>query len=188
MPRCASRTSATSPAAARGRVELVEATRSEHVEACRELFLEYQRGLGVSLCFQGFEAELAGLPGDYAPPGGRLYLGLAGGKPAGCVALRPLFHRDAEMKRLYVRPAYRGSGLGRLLATRIVEDARALGYDNLKLDTLPQMKAAQRLYRALGFRDTAAYNENPVAGVRFMALDLNAGELSSARRGARRSG
>jgi ribosomal protein S18 acetylase RimI-like enzyme len=143
----------------------------------------------VSLCFQGFEAELAGLPGDYAPPRGRLYLALVGGKPAGCVALRPLFHRDAEMKRLYVRPAYRGSGLGRLLATRIVEDARALGYDTLKLDTLPQMKAAHRLYRALGFRDTAAYCDNPVAGVRFMALDLSAaGGSSSVRRGALRSG
>lgn len=153
--------------------ELVEAAGPETIEACRELFLEYQRGLGVSLCFQGFDRELAGLPGDYAAPRGRLYLALAGGRPAGCVALRPLFHRDAEMKRLYVRPPHRGSGLGRILARRIVEDARALGYDNLKLDTLPQMKAAQRLYEDLGFTDTAPYNDNPVAGVRFMALDLS---------------
>ena len=153
--------------------DLVEAASPEHVATCRELFLEYQRGLGVSLCFQGFDRELAALPGDYAPPRGRLYLALAAGRPAGCAALRPLFHRDAEMKRLYVRPAYRGSGLGRILAVRIIEDARSLGYESLKLDTLPQMKAAQRLYGDLGFVDTAPYNDNPVAGVRFMALDLS---------------
>lgn len=167
MSRCATKTSATSAG-----LELVQAQAPAQVEACRELFLEYQRALGVSLCFQGFEEELASLPGDYSPPRGRLYLALASGKPAGCVALRPLFHRDGEMKRLYVRPAYRGSGLGRLLAERVVEDARSLGYDNLKLDTLPRMRAAQRLYEELGFRDTAAYNDNPVPGVRFMALDL----------------
>ena len=149
-----------------------EALDAGSIAACRELFLEYQRGLGVSLCFQGFDAELAGLPGDYAPPRGRLFLALALGKPAGCVALRPLFHRDAEMKRLYVRPKYRGSGLGRVLAVRVIEEARALGYETLKLDTLPQMKAAQRMYETLGFRDTAPYNENPVRGVRFLALGL----------------
>ena len=153
-------------------VELREARAAEEVAACRELFVEYQRALGVSLCFQGFDAELAGLPGDYSPPRGRLVLALAGGKPAGCVALRPLFHRDAEMKRLYVRPAQRGAGLGRMLAVHVIGEARALGYETLKLDTLPAMKAAQRMYEALGFRDTAPYNDNPVTGVRFMALTL----------------
>lgn len=172
MSRSATRISATSHPAGRNRFVLVEASSPEQIRSCRELFVEYQRGLGVSLCFQGFDAEVANLPGDYAPPRGRLYLAIAGGKPAGCAALRPLFHRDAEMKRLYVRPAHRGSGLGRTLALRIVEDARALGYVSLKLDTLPAMKAAQRLYQDLGFRDTAPYNENPVTGVRFMALDL----------------
>jgi ribosomal protein S18 acetylase RimI-like enzyme len=165
MSRSATRTSATS-------FELVAAEGAGEIAACRELFAEYQRSLGVSLCFQGFDRELAGLPGDYAPPRGRLYLALAGGRPAGCVALRPLFHRDAEIKRLYVRSAHRGSGLGRILAQRVIDDARALGYEALKLDTLPQMKAAQRLYEDLGFRDTAPYNDNPVGGVRFMALDL----------------
>ena len=154
------------------RFELREARQPAELAACRELFAEYQRSTGVSLCFQGFDRELAGLPGDYAPPRGRLYLALARGKPAGCVALRPLFHRDAEIKRLYVRPAHRGSGLGRTLALRVIEDARALGYETLKLDTLPAMKAAQRMYEDLGFRDTAPYNDNPVAGVRFMALEL----------------
>ena len=169
MSRSSTRTSAT-----RAGFDLVGADTPGAVAVCRELFVEYQRALGVSLCFQGFDAELAALPGDYAPPRGRLYLALAAGRPAGCAALRPLFPRDAEMKRLYVPPAYRGSGLGGLLAARIIEDARALGYDNLKLDTLPAMKAAQRMYEKLGFRDTAPYNDNPVAGVRFMALPLRA--------------
>ena len=153
-------------------IELREAVAPADVAACRELFVEYQRGLGVSLCFQDFEAELAGLPGDYAAPRGRLVLATSKGRPAGCVALRPLFHRDAEMKRLYVRSQYRGSGLGRLLATTVIQAARDLGYETLKLDTLPQMKAAQRMYESLGFRDTAAYNDNPIDGTRFLALEL----------------
>jgi putative acetyltransferase len=167
MSRSSTRTSATS-------FELAAAASAVEVAACRELFLEYQRGLGVSLCFQGFDAELAALPGDYAPPRGRLVLALHAGRPAGCVALRPLFHRDGEMKRLYVRPSHRGSGLGWMLATYVIEEARALGYETLKLDTLPQMQAAQRMYEKLGFRDTAPYNDNPVSGVRFLALDLRA--------------
>ena len=149
-----------------------EALGAGSVAACRELFLEYQRSLGVSLCFQGFDAELAALPGDYSPPKGRLYIARLDGVPAGCVALRPLFHRDAEMKRLYVRPAHRGSGLGRLLAQRAIEAARAAGYETLKLDTLPSMHAAQNMYAKLGFRDTAPYNDNPIGGTRFLALEL----------------
>lgn len=170
MSRSGTRTSANSAA----RPELVPALSATEVAACRELFTEYQRGLGVSLCFQGFDAELAGLPGDYAPPRGRLVLALIAGRPAGCVALRPLSHRDAEMKRLYVRPAHRATGLGRALALHVIAEARSIGYEALKLDTLPQMTAAQRLYEKLGFRDAAPYNDNPVSGVRFMALDLGA--------------
>ena len=174
MPRSGTKTSATRPARPGAPAfDLIEASTPEEIAACRDLMVEYQRSLGVSLCFQGFDRELAGLPGDYARPRGRLYLALSGGRPVGCAALRPLFHRDAEMKRLYVRPAMRGSGLGRALALRIIEDARALGYDSLKLDTLPQMKAAQRLYQDLGFTDTAPYNDNPVEGVRFLALALS---------------
>jgi len=151
-----------------------EALDAASITACRNLFLEYQRGLGVSLCFQGFDAELAALPGDYAPPRGRLLIARHGEAVAGCVALRPLFHRDAEMKRLYVRPAHRGTGLGRLLAQRVIREARAIGYESLKLDTLPQMHSAQNLYAKLGFRETAPYNDNPIGGTRFLALDLRA--------------
>ena len=151
---------------------IAEALDARSVDACRELFREYQQGLGVSLCFQGFDRELAQLPGDYARPRGRLLLARIVGEPAGCVAVRPLGERDAEMKRLYVRPAYRGMGIGRVLAECAIDDARAIGYATLKLDTLPAMGEAQRLYAELGFGDTQPYNDNPVAGVRFLALEL----------------
>lgn len=138
----------------------------------RELFEEYQRSLGVSLCFQGFDAELAGLPGDYVPPRGGLWLASEAGGLAGCVALRPIDGAAAELKRLYVRPAFRGRGLGRSLAQHAIAHARAAGYRELRLDTLPSMRGAQSLYAALGFRDIAPYNDNPVDGVRFMGLEL----------------
>lgn len=149
-----------------------EALDAAAVAQCRELFVEYQQGLGVSLCFQGFDRELADLPAAYARPRGRLLLARIAGEPAGCVALRPIGSRDAEMKRLFVRPAYRGMGLGRALAECVIDEARALGYATLKLDTLPQMGEAQRLYAELGFAETPPYNDNPVDGVRFLALAL----------------
>lgn len=129
---------------------------------------EYEAWLEVDLCFQNFEKELAGLPGDYAPPCGRLLIA----EGAGCVALRPLDDAACEMKRLFVRPAYRGSALGKALVVRAIEEARGIGYSRVRLDTLPQMGGAQRLYEALGFRDIGAYRENPVVGARFMELEL----------------
>jgi GNAT superfamily N-acetyltransferase len=153
---------------------VVDAVTPDELAACRELFREYQRGLGVSLDFQAFDAELAGLPGAYAPPRGRLWLATLDCVPAGCVALRPLGEAEAEMKRLYVRPDFRGKDLGRRLAELAIGEARALGYRALKLDTLPTLHAALRLYAGLGFADTAPYNDNPIAGVRFLALDLAA--------------
>ncbi len=152
--------------------DLGEALDAAAVAQCRELFIEYQRGLGVSLCFQQFDRELASLPGDYSRPRGRLILARVAGEPAGCVAMRPLAAGTAEMKRLYVRPAHRGLGLGRTLAECVIDEARALGYGTLKLDTLPSMAGAQRLYAELGFADTPPYNDNPVDGVSFLARAL----------------
>lgn len=140
----------------------------------RELFLEYAQSLGFSLCFQSFDAELAGLPGDYAPPDGRLLLMEYEGQPAGCAALHKLEGQTCEMKRLYVRPAFRGKGLGRVLAERILSDARAIGYDRLRLDTVePVMKNAVAMYRLLGFREIAPYRANPIEGALYMELDLS---------------
>lgn len=143
------------------------------LETVRELFREYQRSLGIDLCFQGFEAELAGLPGDYAPPRGRLWLAESGdGAALGCIAMRALDAERAEMKRLYVRPAARGLGLGRRLAEALIAEARRLGYRAVCLDTLPTMATAQALYGELGFTDIAPYRVNPVPGARYMALAL----------------
>ena len=154
------------------RMEIVQALTPGHVAEARALFREYERSLGVDLCFQGFEQELAGLPGAYAPPRGRLLLSLDGAAPAGCVALRPLADAVCEMKRLYVRPAFRGRRAGRQLAEAVIAEARAIGYARMRLDTLPSMKEAIALYRALGFVEIAPYTTNPVAGALFMELAL----------------
>ena len=152
---------------------IAEAGGPAALAACRALFREYQRSLGVSLDFQGFEAELAGLPGAYAAPRGRLWLATLDGAPVGCAALRPLANGDCEMKRLYLRDAARGLGAGRALALAVIDAARSLGYRRILLDTLPAMAAAQALYARLGFREVAPYNDNPIAGTRFMALALD---------------
>lgn len=153
-------------------LQLREARDPADVEAVRALFREYQQSLGIDLCFQGFESELAALPGDYARPQGRLYLGLEAGVAAACIALRRLDATTAEMKRLYVRPAFRGRGHGRVLAQRVIDDARATGAARLVLDTLPGMREAQAMYEAFGFRDIPPYTHNPVPGARFMGLGL----------------
>ncbi len=144
----------------------------EDLALARQLFEEYAAWLGVDLSFQGFAAELAGLPGAYAPPRGRLLLAVTDDGAAGCVALRPLSDGVCEMKRLYVRSAFRGQGIGRLLADQVVADARAIGYRTMKLDTLPRMQAALRIYAALGFARCAAYYETPLADTVFMQLQL----------------
>ena len=144
----------------------------EDTETIRTLFLEYQKELGVSLCFQGFDQELATLPGAYAGPRGALLLLKAGAAVAGCVGLRPLDDERAEMKRLYIRPEFRGQGGGRKLAEAVISGARRTGYHTLCLDTLPQMTEAHALYASLGFREIPAYYANPLAGVRYCALEL----------------
>lgn len=138
------------------------------VAIARALFEEYQESLGFSLCFQNFDEELATLPGAYAPPEGRLLLAFAAGEPAGCIALRKIGDGVCEMKRLWVKPAFRGTGLGRRLAEALLAEARGIGYRRVRLDTLPSMRAAQALYEALGFRDIPAYNDHPIEGTRFM--------------------
>jgi ribosomal protein S18 acetylase RimI-like enzyme len=150
----------------------VPADTPARIEAVRALFVEYAASLDVDLGFQGFEAELQGLPGDYAPPGGALRLAQDGPVPVGCVALRRLDETTCEMKRLYVGPSARGTGLGRKLAEDAIGIARALGYRRMRLDTLPSMKTAQALYERLGFRETVPYRANPVPGARFLELDL----------------
>ena len=146
-------------------MRILQAQTAAELDAVRELFDEYQRGLGVDLCFQGFAEELATLPGRYAPPGGRLLLALEGTDPAGCVALRALEEGVCEMKRLFVRPAYRGQGLGYRLAMQIVNEAPALGYRLMRLDTLDILESAMRMYAAMGFQRRTPYYANPLPGV-----------------------
>ncbi|HEU4385197.1 MAG TPA: GNAT family N-acetyltransferase [Anaeromyxobacteraceae bacterium] len=150
---------------------LEQATSAEDVALARELFLEYQRAIGVDLCFQGFQAEVAGLPGAYVPPRGRLLLVRVEGRPAGCGALRPLEDGAAEMKRMWVRPAFRGRGLGRAVAEALLAAARAEGYARVRLDTLPVMTEAQALYRSLGFVEVPP-GPNPHPGAIHMELRL----------------
>lgn len=159
-------------------IEINEVIDGAEIAIVRTLLLEYQQALDIDLCFQGFAAELETLPGEYAPPGGRLLLASYDGEIAGCAALRPLQPLQSlqldtgEMKRLYVRPPYRSAGVGRQLAAHVIAEARAAGYQRIFLDTLPTMEGAQRLYESLGFKQIAAYRHNPIAGTRFLGLEL----------------
>lgn len=154
-------------------MQIFPANTQEHIEQARTLFEEYGAGLGISLCFQNFDQELKSLPGNYAPPDGRLLLAAEGDQLAGCIALRKLSPGICEMKRLFVRPAFRSQGLGRVLAEAIIDEARKLGYTHMRLDTLPGlMDKAITLYRSLGFIEIGPYRENPVEGAKFMELEL----------------
>jgi putative acetyltransferase len=154
-------------------LSVFQAESPAQIAQARELFREYAQSLGFSLCFQNFDQELAGLPGDYAPPAGRLLLAEYEGRLAACVALHKLDSTICEMKRLYLRRAFRGKGLGRALAERIIAEARQIGYQRMRLDTVePVMKDAVALYRKLGFKEIAPYRANPIAGAMYMELEL----------------
>lgn len=168
-----SQSSAISGSSVAKSLAFIQAESPQQIRLARELFLEYARSLGFSLCFQNFEGELAGLPGEYAPPQGRLLLAECEGQLAGCVALRRLQPEICEMKRLYLCPQFRGKGLGRAIAECIIAEARQMGYKRMRLDTVePFMKDAVAMYRKLGFREIAPYCKNPVAGAMYMELEL----------------
>ena len=158
------------------RIQLVTSADPNLLGAVREIFQEYADSLPIDLCFQNFEQELADLPGDYAPPRGALWLAHVGTQLAGCCALRPLDNVDypnaCEMKRLYVRPGFRGFGLGRTLAEAALENARIADYDCVLLDTLDDMESARALYEELGFHEVPPYYHNPIAGAHYLKVDL----------------
>ena len=155
-------------------MKLIEVKTDKGVQQARRLFEEYAAWLGFSLCFQNFDKELAELPGDYAPPNGCLLLAIENDQVMGCVALRKIGEGTGEMKRLYVRPEFRGKGLGRTLTERVIEVARDMGYLRLRLDTLPgKMDQAIAIYRSLGFKDIERYYNNPYEEAAFMQLILD---------------
>ncbi|HMN78145.1 MAG TPA: GNAT family N-acetyltransferase [Burkholderiaceae bacterium] len=157
-------------------IRLVVADTAALIDAAREIFLDYARSLAVDLSFQNFDAELAALPGDYAAPSGKLLLAWVDGELAACGAMRGLAESDyanaCEMKRLYVRPAFRRFGLGRLLAQSLLDEARSAGYSVMLLDTLDEMEAARELYASLGFEEIAPYYFNPIAGAHYLKAEL----------------
>jgi putative acetyltransferase len=157
-------------------IRIVDAEGEQGFEIARRLFhayaAEFADAIAETLCFQGFEAEVAGLPGRYAPPSGSLLLAMAGDEPAGCVAMRDLGNGTSEMKRLYVAPEFRGRGLGRRLVTEILRRAEEAGYARMVLDTVPEMADAIALYRSFGFAETPPYWDSPVEQTVYMARSL----------------
>jgi ribosomal protein S18 acetylase RimI-like enzyme len=170
LPLLAAATDSKSDAAL---LSIVPGHAIEHREQVRRLFSEYATSLGVDLGFQGFAEELATLPGGYAPPTGRLLIAMQGDEIAGCVAVRQLEPGVCEMKRLFVRPAFRGLGIGRALTDRMIQEAGEAGYQRMRLDTLPSMAEALALYRRIGFREIPPYRHNPIRGAVFLELELN---------------
>jgi ribosomal protein S18 acetylase RimI-like enzyme len=153
-------------------LELIQVQSEKDLEIVRELFEEYARSLGFDLDFQDFKKELVGLPGDYASPEGCILLANYDTKIAGCVALRKMDENICEMKRLYVRKAFRGKGIGKKLSVAIIEKARDMGYKSMRLDTVPAMKEAITLYQSLGFKEIEPYRYNPIEGAKFMELKI----------------
>ncbi len=154
-------------------IEILQTETPEQIEETKKLFREYEKWLGLDICFQGFEAELANLPGKYAKPSGRLFIASVDGKIAGCIVLRKLEENICEMKRLYLRDEFRGSGLGNKLIEKLIAEARLIGYQKMRLDTLPdKMNKAVKLYESHGFRQIPAYYQNPYGETLYLELDL----------------
>jgi ribosomal protein S18 acetylase RimI-like enzyme len=153
-------------------MQICQTSTPDEIAVARTLFEEYAEALGIDLCFQGFSDEVANLPGLYAPPRGRLLIAWVNDAAAGCVALRPVADDVCEMKRMYVRPAFRGQGVGKHLAETIIAEARQIGYASMRLDTLPSMNAATELYEALGFVRRSTYYDTPLKDTIFMELVL----------------
>lgn len=156
-------------------LEIFNVNDGPYIKIVRTLFKDYEAAIDTSLCFQSFETELASLPGDYVPPIGCLLLARINGEAAGCVALRKFDQGVGEMKRLFVYPKFRGLGIGYQLVKEVVDRAGRIGYKSLVLDTLPSMRRAIMLYESLGFVETLPYRHNPIAGARYMCLDLEKG-------------
>ena len=153
-------------------IEIVEANTNDLIAKTKKLFQEYAESLGFDLCFQGFDQELDDFPGQYSQPMGRLFLALSENLPIGCVGLRPFEKGFCEMKRLYVRPDYRGRKAGRLLAEATIKAGKVVGYEIMRLDTLPSMEGANILYKSLGFRQIEPYRYNPIKGAIYRKLNL----------------
>lgn len=153
-------------------VKLIFVETKEYLSIIRELFLEYAKSLGFSLCFQDFDKELAALPGEYAPRAGRLILEFDESLPCGCVALHKLEDGICEMKRLYIKPEIRRKGLGKLLVNAVIDEAMKIGYKKMRLDTVPKMKEAIDIYRKIGFKEITPYRKNPIEGALYMEIDL----------------
>jgi len=163
-------------------IKLIQAESTEQIENVRTLFREYESWLGLDLCFQGFEEELAGLPGKYFAPDGRLYLAVIDEKQAGCIALRKLEDGICEIKRLFVREDFRGLGIGKIMIEKLIYEARSVGYVLMRLDThLPKMEKAVRLYESHGFLEIPAYYDNPHTGVLFMEMRLAENQIEKNR-------
>lgn len=153
--------------------EIIQVSSNQEIETVKTLFLEYATWLGFELCFQGFDEELATLPGKYAPPNGRLYIVQDDDKIAGCIALREFKTGISEMKRLYVKPEFRGKGIGNIMVEKVIQDAIEIGYKKMLLDTIgDKMSSAIKIYKSFGFKEIPAYYKNPEKGVVYMELDL----------------
>jgi ribosomal protein S18 acetylase RimI-like enzyme len=154
-------------------ITFAQAVSAADIAVARTLFKEYEQSIGVSLCFQNFDQELANLPGDYAPPSGRLLLVRVDDQIAGCIALRKLDDSTSEMKRLYLRPEFRGRGLGEPIVQTLIHEAKLIGYSKIRLDTIPgRMDQAINLYRSIGFKEIPAYYDTPFGDTLYMELDL----------------